>query len=93
MSYLHLIINKKKSSLQSTEVIEQNTEKQYLSLLEVFKEELFNFEVILDYLKQYFQPPSFFDKKQRKRKEVYKESIYHVRRKFSKGFSKITGIF
>lgn len=34
--------------------MEQSTEKQYFSLLEVFKEELFNFEVILDYLKQYF---------------------------------------
>ena len=48
------MINIKKSSLQSNEVMEQNTEKQYFSLLKVFKEELFNFEVILDYLRQYF---------------------------------------
>jgi hypothetical protein len=93
MSYLQLLIKSKQSSLKNIQGSESCTEEGYLALLKVFKEELFNFEVILDYLRQFFKPPSLFEKKPRKRKEVYKESKYHFRRNISKGLGRFKEFF
>ena len=53
--------------------LQKDADEEYLCFLKVFKEELLNFEVILNYLQHLCKPTSTFEEKHSKRKEDNKE--------------------